>query len=87
MPQSSNHQSRRKTPWDNSMKRTATQQFLFEAYGGMYQRRHPALLETGEDAMNPPSDPLEKVDLLLNLSFKMSKTLRYRVMFSQNIRD
>ena len=33
------------------MKRTASQQFLFEAYGGMYQRRHPALLETGEDAL------------------------------------
>ena len=51
MPQSSNHKSRKKTPWDNSMKRTASQQFLFEAYGDMYQRRHPALLETGEDAL------------------------------------
>lgn len=38
-------------------------------------------------AMNSPSDPLEKVDLLLNLSFKMSKTLRYRDMFSCNVKD
>ncbi len=38
-------------------------------------------------AMNPPSDPLEKVDLLLNLSFKTSKTLRYRDVFSLNTRD
>lgn len=33
-------------------------------------------------AMNPPSDPLEKVELLLNLSFQTSKTLRYRDFFS-----
>jgi len=33
------------------MKRTVSQQFLFEAYGGMYQRRHAVLLETGEDAL------------------------------------
>lgn len=51
MPQSSNHKSRRKTPWDNSMERTASQQFLYDAYGGMYQQRHPVLLETGEDAL------------------------------------
>ena len=38
-------------------------------------------------AMNPPSDPLEKVDLLLNLSFKTSKTLRYRDLFSWKPRD
>lgn len=38
-------------------------------------------------AMNPPSDTLEKVDFLLNLSFKMSQTLRYRDMFSKNIKD
>ena len=51
MPQSSNHKLRRRTPWDNSMKRTASQQFLFEAYGDMYQQRHAALQETGEDAL------------------------------------
>ena len=51
MPQSSNHKSRRRTPWDNSMERTASQQFLYDAYGGLYQQRHPVLLETGEDAL------------------------------------
>lgn len=35
-------------------------------------------------AMNPPSDNLEKVELLLNLAFKTRKTLRYRDFFKVN---
>ena len=38
-------------------------------------------------AMNPPSEPLEKVELLLNLAFKTSITLRYREFFSQISED
>ena len=38
-------------------------------------------------AMNPPSDPLEKVELLLNLAFQTPKTLRYRELFSQKTGD
>lgn len=36
-------------------------------------------------AANPPIDPLEKVELLLNLSFQTSKSLRYRDFFSHDV--
>lgn len=51
MKKSSNHRSRRKTPWDNIAERTPSQQFLYEAYANMYQQKHPVLLETGEDTL------------------------------------
>ena len=33
--------------------------------------------------MNPPLEPLEKVDLLMNLAFKSSKKLRYRDFYGK----
>ena len=50
MPQS-NHKSRRKTPWDNTMERTPVQEFLHTEYGKMYQQKHPPLAGSGEDAL------------------------------------
>lgn len=34
--------------------------------------------------LNPPSDKLEKVDILLNLVFQNPKILRYRDMYAAN---
>ena len=34
--------------------------------------------------MNPPEEPLEKVELIINMAFSNRKVLRYRDAFSAN---
>ena len=62
---------RRSTPWDdmNDDDKTPIQRFLSDRYKAHF-------------AMNPPSDHLEKVELLLNHAIMTRKTLRYRAFYN-----
>ena len=82
MPKSNNRKSRRITPWDSDMERTASQQFLYDAYESMYQHKHPPLLSTGEDALinsfEPEVCPHCRSELILKFGMTRNHIQRYQ---------
>ena len=59
--------------------------FLY-AHSGFDRREIQGYLDLYAFVLNPPSDKLEKVDVLLNLVFQNPKILRYRDMYGENKR-
>jgi len=59
MSTNSNHESRRKTPWDKKANRTVLHEFLYSHYNERYYERHPALTETGETELINSYTPSE----------------------------
>ena len=57
--------------------------FLY-AHSGFDRKEIQGYLDLYAFVLNPPSDKLEKVDILLNLVFQNPKILRYRDMYAAN---
>ncbi len=57
--------------------------FLY-AHSGFDRSPIQSYLNPYAFVINPPSDKLEKVEVLLNLAFENPKLLRYRDMFCEN---
>ncbi|MBP3854030.1 MAG: hypothetical protein IK990_00265, partial [Ruminiclostridium sp.] len=60
-----------------------TKRFLY-AHSGFDRSQIQAYLNLYSFVLNPPSDRLEKVDIILNLVFQNPKLLRFRDRTSAN---
>ena len=91
------NRSRRTTPWDEQTEGIADEdnplypvnhmhfllkQFL-DAHSGFDRDELKGYLDLFAFTMNPPSNHLKKVDLLLKMAFETRETLRYREFYAK----
>lgn len=64
------YELRRTTPW-NLMKRNSLQDFIKHNHDETWERKHTRIVDANESelAMEPPSNKLEKVEIILDLAF------------------